>query len=263
MWMRHRARPRVRATLTLIALPSQTSMVWGVRVERSEELAAALLTLGIPFRRPVVVVVGGAGGLDPADYASLEPLFTEGIVPVINELGGVAVDGGTDSGVMRLLGRSRLMKSGAFPLVGVVSAGTVTLPGMPARDDLARMEPHHTQFVIVPGDEWGSEVPWIAETATVLASGAPSVTVLINGGEISYVDVEQSIAHRRRVVVLAGSGRTADQFDAALRGQPADGRAEALVMSGLVSSVHASDPSELRKVLEFVLARRPRGQREE
>ena len=243
--------------MPLVALPFETSEVWGVRVENREEMATGLSALGLPFARPVVVVVGGAGGLNTADYERLQAAFAMGIIPVLRERGAVAVDGGTDSGVMRLLGRNRGTQSGAFPLVGVVSEGTVSLPGLPSNSDRARMEPHHTHFVIVPGDEWGSEVPWIAQAAAVLASGAPSVTVLINGGEIAYADVEQSVAYGRRVVVLAGSGRTADQFDAALRGAPADARARALVKSGLVTSVPASDPSQLRKAIEFALTQRP------
>ena len=67
------------------------------------------------------------------------------------------------------------------------------------------LEPHHTYFVIVPGDDWGAESPWIARTATVLAGAAPSITGLVNGGQIAYADVQRmlyrneppSLRHRR------------------------------------------------------------------
>jgi hypothetical protein len=80
------------------------------------------LGLGAPL--PVVAVVGGAGGIDEQTMDELSTVFTDVIVPVIRERGAVAVDGGTDSGVMRLLGRARA--AGApFPLVGVAALGTV------------------------------------------------------------------------------------------------------------------------------------------
>jgi hypothetical protein len=105
----------------------------------------------------------------------------------------------------------------------------------------------------VPGDQWGAESPWIADTATVLADTAPSITVLINGGEIAYSDVERSVQAGRSVVAVAGSGRTADEFAAALAGESADERAAALITSGLIRSVPADQPAVLAELLEAIL----------
>jgi hypothetical protein len=204
-----------------------------------DDLAAGLDALGLPRSRPVVVVVGGAGRLSASDLDRLRPLISDGIVPVLDERRAVAVDGGTDAGIMRLLGDERSHQFATFPLVGVVAKGTIISPETVAQPDAAKMERHHTHFVVVPGKEWGAEAPWIAHTATALAQSAPSVTVLVNGGEIAYTDVKCSVDAGRPVLVVAGSGRTADVFDAALRGQPADAEARALVASGLVSSVPA------------------------
>ena len=141
-----------------------------------------------------------------------------------------------------------------IPLVGVVAAGTVQLPGaQPPQQDAAELEPHHTHFVIVPGEQWGAESPWIADTATVLADTAPSTTVLINGGDIAYTDVERSVQAGRSVVAVAGSGRTADEFAAALAGESADERAAALISSGLIRSVPADQPAVLAELLEAIL----------
>jgi len=92
----------------------------------------------------------------------------------------------------------------------------------------------------VPGSAWGDESAWIAETATQLASGAPSVTVLINGGEVTWEDARQSIRAGRLVITIAGSGRTADLLAAGLRGDPTDDRAKALIASGLVQAADLS-----------------------
>jgi hypothetical protein len=225
-----------------------------VHLEEPDKLPAALAMLGLYPPRPVVVVVGGAGGLDAADLDRLRPLFESGLVPAITRLRAVAVDGGTWSGVMRLLGEARSSAGAGFPLVGVAATGTVTLPGgQPPQDDAVPLDPNHSHFVLVPGDDWGAEARWIARVATALAGGTPSATVVVNGGEIAYADVGRSLDVGRPVLAVAGSGRTADQLAAALRGDPADERAVALAESDLVQAVPAGDPSGLARTLAAAL----------
>ena len=113
---------------------------------------------------------GGLEGWKDADLDRLGPLFESGLLPVITRLGAVAIDGGTWSGVMRLLGEARSDAGAGFPLVGVAAVGTVTLPGgQPPQDDAAPLDPDHSHFVLVPGDDWGAESSWIARVATALA----------------------------------------------------------------------------------------------
>ncbi|MGW6194810.1 hypothetical protein ACWF0M_01560 [Kribbella sp. NPDC055110] len=226
----------------------------GVTVGSSADLIPGLGALELPRSRPVVVLVGGAGGLTSADLDRLRPLIADGLIPVLEQRQAVVVDGGTDAGIMRVIGEERIRRSAAFPLVGVVAHGTVRWPGRPASDDTAELERHHTHFVVVPGSEWGAEAPWIARTATALAGAASSVTVLVNGGEIAFADVANSVEARRPTLVVSGSGRAADQFAAALRGEPADERAEELVASRLVFSAPL-DPERLRAAIASALDR--------
>ncbi|HEX6255799.1 MAG TPA: hypothetical protein VFZ70_08295 [Euzebyales bacterium] len=217
-------------------------------------MPAGLAALGLDPPRPVIVLVGGAGGLDDDAGANLRRLFSDGLVATAVRAGAVAVDGGTRSGVMRLLGEAHHAAGARTPLVGVAAVGTVVIPDMPQpSEDAAPLEPHHTHFVLVPGDEWGAEAPWISDVATALASGVPSVTVLVNGGEIAYDDIARSIDAGRPVLTVAGTGRTADQLAAALRGEDADPRAVTLARSGMVRAVPLDDPRAVGQMLAGLL----------
>ena len=226
----------------------------GVQVDDASELPAAMEALGLHPPRPTVVVVGGAASLEKTGIDGLRPLFATGITPVMQRYGAVGVDGGTPFGVMRLSGEARAVAVPAFPVVGVVAAGTVQLPrGKPFNHAETVLEAHHTHFVIVPGDNWGDEAPWIARTATVLAGAASSITVLIGGGEIAYADVGHSVEAGRRVVVVAGSGGTADRLVDALAGATADQRSAALIGSGLIHVVQKDQPTHLAELLTEAL----------
>jgi hypothetical protein len=226
----------------------------GVQVSEATELTAAMEALGLHPPRPTVVVVGGAASLEKTGIDGLRPVFATGITPVMQRYGAVGVDGGTPFGVMRLFGEARAAAVPAFPLIGVVAAGTVQLPrGQAFAHAETVLEAHHTYFVIVPGDNWGDEAPWIARTATILAGAAPSITVLIGGGQIAYADVRHSVEAGRRIVVVAGSGGTADGLADALAGAPADDRAAALIGSGLIRVVRQDQPAQLAELLTDTL----------
>ena len=224
-----------------------------VHVRTRDALAAALEAAGLPCPGPVLVLVGGAGRMEAAELRRLIPLFTDGLVPSIEKAGAVAVDGGTDVGVMRLLGDAREASSAAFPLVGVAAERTVCLPGAAGDANNASLEPHHTHFVLVPGDQWGDEAPWITATASHLAGPAGSLTVLVNGGDIAYRDATLSVEAGRPLLVIRGSGRAADQIATAIRGEPSDPRAHQIVTSGLVISVDVDDPGGVGAAVSAVL----------
>lgn len=194
-----------------------------IQVHQATELPDALQQLGLQGSRPTLVIVGGASGLTQEYITCLQRLFEEKIVPLAEKFKAYVIDGGTDAGVMQLIGQARLKLDATFPLIGVAAIGTVIFPNIKNTfTDAAPLEANHTHFVLVPGNNWGDESPWIADVATILANDAPSVTVLINGGKIALIDVSHSIRVNRPLIVLAGSGRTADRIVAALQGEVAD-----------------------------------------
>lgn len=221
-----------------------------VTIQHPLELAAALDALGLRRSIPVLVLAGGAGRLAPADLERLRPLFFEALVPIVEQLGACVVDGGTDAGVMRLMGQARHQHAATFPLIGVAAASTIVLPGENAGAVAAALEPGHTHVVLVPGVQWGDEVPWISDVASVLAAGSPSVTVLISGGTIAYADAAESILAYRPVIAICGSGGTADALAAALCSDTPDERTREFVRSGLLQAI---DPAPDLTVLQTAI----------
>ncbi|MEV0681476.1 hypothetical protein AB0I60_33635 [Actinosynnema sp. NPDC050436] len=175
---------------------------------------------GLPTGRPVLVLVGGAAKMGPAHLALFEDALAD-LVPLLDDLGAAVVDGGTDSGVMGAMGRARARWAGRFPLVGVVVEGVSPV-----------LEPHHTAIVRVPGERWGDEVPWLASVAADVAGGRPSVTVLVNGGEVALADAAASLAHGRPLLVVRGTGRSADAIAGA--SGPEAARISASPLTGVV-----------------------------
>jgi hypothetical protein len=74
------------------------------------------------------------------------------------------------------------------------------------------LESHYSHFILVPGEQFGDESPWIVDTATLMSKGHQSVTILINGGEVSRKDIEFSLETGRPVIALSRTGRLADEL---------------------------------------------------
>jgi hypothetical protein len=107
------------------------------------------------------------------------------------------------------------------------------------------LEPHHTHLLLVPGADWAAGARWLSQAADVLAGDAGSVTILINGGEVAFADVALSLQARRPVVVVAGTGRTADVLARAAESESTDDRATAIAASGLLRVVDIASGTEV------------------
>lgn len=180
-----------------------------------EALDAGLACLGLTGPRPVLVLVGGAANLPERIAPRLLSLF-EGLAPHLDALGATLIDGGTAFGVMALMGQARARTGARFPLLGIAPRGMVARA--PAATDPAEggekalLEPNHTHFILVPGDRWGEESPWISAVADRLAGGRGSLMLVAGGGEITRLDVLHRLRAGGPVLTLAGSGGTADHL---------------------------------------------------
>jgi SLOG in TRPM, prokaryote len=231
----------------------QTASPRSIRVSDRDDLPRLLEEAGLSSG-PVLVLVGGAGGLGADDEAGMTVLIRDYLVPVVVRAGASVVDGGTNAGIMRAIGSARSDAGAQFQLVGVAATGTVPFPGDAPEDDAeAEVDSNHTHIVLVPGTDWGDESPWLSEVASALSAGYSSATLLVNGGEIAYADVQLSLTAGRPLIVLAGSGRTADAIASAAGNPSADERAQRILASPLVRVVSLGTPDSLAAVLAAAL----------
>ena len=122
-------------------------------------------------------------------------------------------------GVMAEIGQIRWKSGYTFPLVGIAPEQLVTWTDGPHSTKFLwwgekrwQLEPHYSSFILVPGTQFGDESPWIVDTATIVSKGHKSVTILINGGEVSRKDIELSLEMGRPVIALSRTGRLADEL---------------------------------------------------
>ncbi|HEX5807952.1 MAG TPA: hypothetical protein VFY25_04750 [Anaerolineales bacterium] len=172
--------------------------------------------LGLQGSYPVIVLIGGEIDEQQADVTQRA---IETISRTADDLNAVVICGGTDMGIMAEIGQIRSRQSYNFPLVGVTPEELVTWPGGPHSGKFLgwgekrwQLEPHYSHFILVPGSQFGDESPWITEAATLLSREHGSVTILINGGEVSRKDIELSLEKGRPVIALSRSGRLADEL---------------------------------------------------
>ena len=181
-----------------------------------EELEQTVKQMGL-VDRPVIVLIGGH--ILP-EHANVTLQAIEVIAKIAEMLDAALICGGTDVGVMAAIGTSRGRNGYQFPLIGIAPEGIVTWPEGPRNsmvvlpgNEREQLESHHSHFILVPGTEFGDETKWIVRAATMIAGERnKSVTVLINGGKVSQKDIEEGLRANRPLVVLAGTGRLADDI---------------------------------------------------
>ena len=231
-----------------------------ITAARDTSAKEILGALEIASPRAVILLFGGAAGLDDSGKAHLATLFAEGVTPVAAELGALIIDGGTQSGVMAIMGEAVAQHPGTCQLLGIAPKGKIAHPeivGASAVRDGAQLEPHHSHFVLVESAEWGGETATMLELAR--AFNAPIVAVLVNGGAIAADEALQSVRNGWPLLVLEGSGRFADELSAAMRNATLGTSAtiKEIARSGRVKLFCIDEPATgLKRLLQQILVRR-------
>ncbi len=212
--------------------------------ERSD-LEQALTELNLESGYPVLVLIGGAIDKLQAD-ASMRAIET--IAKLAHEMKILIICGGTDMGVMAKIGQVRSQNTYTFPLVGMTLEDLVSWPDGPQSTKFLwwgrerwQLEPHYPYFILVPGSHFGDESPWIVEAASIFSKDNQSVTVLINGGEISRKDIQLSLEEGRPVIALSHTGRLADEIS------------QDFERNGLITVVSANADERIAEVIRSIL----------
>lgn len=184
--------------------------------DKREDLAEAITELQLGGNFPVIVLIGG--GIDEQEAEATRRAI-QTISKTAENMNALIICGGTDMGVMAKIGQMRSQNQYKFPLVGITLEELVTWPDGPRNANFLwmgkkrwQLEPHYSHFILVPGNDFGDESPWIVDAATILSKGHRSVTILINGGEVSRKDIELSLEEERPVIALSRTGRLADEL---------------------------------------------------
>ncbi len=219
-----------------------------VTASRDASAKAILDALEIASPRAVILLFGGAAGLEDSRKTRVATLFAEGVI-----------DGGTQSGVMAIMGEAVAQSHATVQLLGIAPEGKITNPEIAGASKIpegASLEPNHSHFVLVKSNDWGGETTTMLELAR--AFKAQTVAILVNGGAIAGDEALQSVHNGWPLLVIEGSGRFADELSAAVRdGQAAKSvEVREIACSGRVALFHIDDAAEklrdrLRQMLRY------------
>ena len=231
-----------------------------IRSKPNERPSFLLRTLGFKPPQPILFVSGGASGMSDYDKRQTE-LMMEAVALFAEQNGITLIDGGTESGIMKMCGDIRIRHKYKFPLLGVSPRGLVSFPDHPNPHAQAELEDGHTHFVLVEGDEWGAESEMIINlTMTMSGAGTtarkPAVGILINGGKIAMQEIYLATTrdkHKLPIIVLDGSGRAADEVSTAFRtGRTTQAVLRAILKGGDIQLVGTNEGADvIRKKLSL------------
>ncbi len=183
-----------------------------------------LQLLNIPAYNDLIMLVGGASLMDEKLYPNLESLFTHGIAHLAVIRKALIIDGGSQAGVMELMGKGVVAQQHRFPLLGISPGGVVTYPGKSSHDTVDHehvpLDPNHSHFVLVQTDEWGGETEIMYQLAQLYAQSCPSVAMVVNGGSIAKKEILYNVRQGRPIILFTGSGRAADEIAALWQQKP-------------------------------------------
>ena len=208
--------------------------------------------------RPTIFITGGASAMSKDDIARTRILIEECIAVFAQEKKITVIDGGTEAGVMDMIGDARRKHQYKFPLIGVSPLQKVEFPGFRGTDPEAELQDGHSHFVLVESNEWGGETTTIIALAKAIAAKtAPMVGILVNGGKIAEREVYLASAigeNRMPLIIIDGSGRAADNISTAFKTQRTDSELIRAIIKGAdlrLTALHDGSDA-LRKELDKV-----------
>lgn len=198
---------------------------------------------GLLTPRPALFMSGGASAMGEDAMNKVREWITEGLAPFAEQHNLTVIDGGTEAGIMQILGEVHDERRYKFPLVGVAPLGRVRFPGHDNPNADADLQRGHTHFVLVESNEWGGESQVLTSMTRAIANRhSPMLGVLINGGQIAERDVYLATAQgedRIPMLIVSGSGRKADEITKAYEtGVSENAVVRAIIQGGSIRIAH-------------------------
>lgn len=189
------------------------------------------------------------------DIALTSVIVNDAIAAFAQTRNITVIDGGTDSGVMRMIGEVRRNRGFTFPLIGIAPHRKVTYPSKNSTRYEAELHDGHSHFILIDSASWGKESQTIVDMTRALASETyPMLGILINGGKIAEQDIFLATSkgeHSIPILVLEGSGRKADEVsDAVKTGTTSSRIIKAIIAGGKIDlvSLRGGAPAMLEKL---------------
>jgi len=198
--------------------------VSGEEEDTNKKANELLKKLGLEMPpKALITISGGASLMDQSRNLDehlakrLAQLFSRGIARTAAEIDAYLIDGGSDSGVMAMIGQGVADRGYKSHLIGVVPAPLAHYPGAADieaqfKEESCELEPHHSHFVLVDTPYWGGETDAMYHLAEALSPNIPVLTVLVNGGSLACEEVLRSVRMGWPIIVVSGSGRLADEI---------------------------------------------------
>ena len=198
--------------------------------ETSAERLSCLLTHHYKLPNPEVVITVTGGAQDFVLPETLKQAFGDGLAAAAAAARAWVITGGTDTGVMKLVGDALYSRDVSVPVLGIIPWGVVnerqvldgavrnvaTYKRTPPSGQGAPLNPYHTHFVFVDngaecGKAWGSEINLRTSVETHLArvKRVPIVLLVLNGGPGTMTTILQASLSGTPIVILADSGGAA------------------------------------------------------
>lgn len=182
--------------------------------------ADILEALDLKPHKTVILIMGGADNIDDKLRPRLIQLFGRGIARAAANANAVIIDGGTQSGVMAMMGQGVVDRGCKCSLIGVTPKALVQYPGSAIQSSV-NLDPNHSHFVLVEGNEWGSELGTIFNLTNALTAEVPKVVaILASGGANARDEVVQAVRQNLPLIVIERSGGLADEIVAAWKARP-------------------------------------------
>jgi hypothetical protein len=179
------------------------------------DVAAVVNALNVDGDPPVLVVLGGAARLEKSVETEFERTLRLGILPVIRAMRGIVIDGGTDSGVMRAIGKVFGTDAPECKLIGVAPAGKIRRTPhqlLGTMEELELPAPNHSDIVLVEGDEFGCELDALIELTDRLSERSQVLVIVAAGGDNTRSELERVRQMNWPVLVLTGTSGQADRL---------------------------------------------------